>query len=1653
MYETAHIATTLFNLAVRVTTKDYLEGSAFLFVPKNVSGRIYVITARHCLKGKDDEFDPNPSEITIHFSGGKMPYHVSLQDRILYHESEDIALIIVSKTDLESLQGTIPSIDLITDNGGESQSLFYGFPKGFAGDGPIRVNTQLLPPIVDTVIRAESTLVSEQNLTEFTVEGFSGSGLCLSCLGNAYLLGIITNFEEWNRFKAVCISALNEILDKAKLPQEAAITIETDPVLMEGCKTLESNGANILNNIDSHISDITIERNELICNVASLLHQNDVVFISGIAGAGKSTFSKMLITHLSSTENYKAITFNGAQICRTSTTELLAMLNINQPIGKLLESKELLGPKVIYIDSGEKAFENNQIEVLKDLLRLPQKHPGLKIVISIRTYALIQTTFSVINELSISNKKIEIDLLTDVELAPIVAKYPRIKQLLANEKIATFVRTPFYLKQIITILGDLNVDEIDESELKKKLWEKLIRKDNPVREQLFQAIAIDRAKRLSPYVALPEQVSISPLNELLSESLILSNTDALGMIQYAPSHDIFEDWALVRYVSSLYTQSDENLQGCFVKAGNAYAVKRGFRFWLQELYRVNPNKAQKISTEIFEHAQIEENWKNEATTALLNSNVCSAFLNNNTKFLLDGNSELLIRIIHLLRTTCKIIGDKTPEPTYHDERTYLTSNSLIPVGPGWLSVIGFINEHFETLKHNQFLIAALLLDWRNGNINNSDPRNKIVLDLALKLITLFSVKYKHERDSPNDTLTKEIIRLIFRLAHAAPGEVSNFIISSFDFIKNAQTSKPETPDLYFYYLRDFHEKVIDIMLTQEASVELCEALPDLIIEIARFEWIAPPPTYNPSDIVRRGKSIVYFPDDDYSHDEREKYFGLRNSTKRDYSPESALQTPVGNLLRFHPDKGIEFIVSIINETIDHYAAHPKVKNAGIIKSIQITLNDGTKINQVGNQAIWEMYRGHSTTPDLLQCILMALENYLLSLAKEYSESSRKLLLNLIALLYKESKSIATTAIIASVSTAYPFIIQKQMMPLFSFKEAFLWDLSRCFSERHIYLPYSFDASKYKFQQERLASKNLPHRQYHLERLILQMSFYEGYCENIIALLDAYNNELITNPPEEYPHWQNVLFRMDRRNYNLMEYKDETSVGVVMEPVIPKDSKIARDMEATSLNKNEGIHIWNWCNEIIEKGNQQDNLIMSWRQYYCQSRSMQEGDAAKRDIYNAPGAMASIGIKFHWDELNTDERSWSVNTILEISSYILQEEADKLTYLSNMLASKYGIFDKKPVIEALGLLPSLSLLKEVCVKVNELSTKLLYHLPISDGINKPLFENLASNLWVHNPDVAKQNFRYLISLGCKELNRRNKEVITVEKVLANEFVEEDKYDFKKGYLNRLYLDKAFLMISEGTNIDKEGQEFILLYLDFLMKDTFSKERSDRYNEGPINFQEKFGILVLDHLDKIAAAKLFDRLISIILIEDEADFKHFTDDSYNLLNRCIRKVILEQDSNKHTERFNILWSLLEYKTYKSGRLAFLKYLLLNIDWKDIATTWDAIGVNPSLYKRTIEYLGEYNPESAIKLLAGIGFDHLFPDSVNLLLMLIQKCKRHSWILNYHAEKYIQRAFFYHGTAIILDKTLRKQFLSILDFMIHTGSSIAFIIKESISYGPKE
>src|SRR5262249_2670222 len=152
---------------------------------------------------------------------------------------------------------------------------------------------------------------------------------------------------------------------------------------------------------------------------------------------------------------------------------------------------------------------------------------------------------------------------------------------------------------------------------------------------------------------------------------------------------------------------------------------------------------------------------------------------------------------------------------------------------------------------------------------------------------------------------------------------------------------------------------------------------------------------------------------DYRHD-IEQYFNLTEGHFK-YYPASAFQTPTFPLLQAAPKEAVDFILSFTNRSIEYFARSEFAKYEA--EEIEVVVNDsGETVKQYICHRIWNIYRGTQVAPDLLESIHMALERWLLMVAKIIAPD---LLEQWCLYLIKNSRSASITAVVVSVVLAEP----------------------------------------------------------------------------------------------------------------------------------------------------------------------------------------------------------------------------------------------------------------------------------------------------------------------------------------------------------------------------------------------------------------------------------------------------------------------------------------------------------------------------------------------------------------------------------------------------------------------------------------------------------
>lgn len=142
------------------------------------------------------------------------------------------------------------------------------------------------------------------------------------------------------------------------------------------------------------------------------------------------------------------------------------------------------------------------------------------------------------------------------------------------------------------------------------------------------------------------------------------------------------------------------------------------------------------------------------------------------------------------------------------------------------------------------------------------------------------------------------------------------------------------------YVRD----LCKISLTGLETIFLCKHALELLIKLAFNEWMIKDKEKNENPFF-------------FKHKEVEESFGLEEySSSSKFFPASGLKGPFQHLLKFHPKRGLDFIIDLLNLTAEKYAysdlgtperysALPIDTSSIGVEKLTIYLKDGETIDQ------------------------------------------------------------------------------------------------------------------------------------------------------------------------------------------------------------------------------------------------------------------------------------------------------------------------------------------------------------------------------------------------------------------------------------------------------------------------------------------------------------------------------------------------------------------------------------------------------------------------------------------------------------------------------------------------------------------------------------
>lgn len=522
------------------------------------------------------------------------------------------------------------------------------------------------------------------------------------------------------------------------------------------------------------------------------------------------------------------------------------------------------------------------------------------------------------------------------------------------------------------------------------------------------------------------------------------------------------------------------------------------------------------------------------------------------------------------------------------------------------------------------------------------------------------------------------------------------------------------------------EELRDILLAGLDGAPAARDLPDLLISVALDTFLA---TEEYLRAEPYGRSSI----------DVDLYFGIKEHLRHDFFPASAFRGPWINLLTHHPRKGLDFLIQVFNHSAEWYA-HPRLRDRlEPAWEVELTFANGTTRKQWVNPRLWCLYRGMSVGPYLLQSLLMALEKWLLDYAKSRPEGLDAVLLEIL----QRSDSAALAAVVASVATAHPHLSGEALLVLLSVRDYVEIDGSRMASERGSNVRDLFPTLRqdHKFyDQERKDSAVLPHRRHDLEAAIANLQL-GPLAPRVHAIIDRY---IAASPA---PHkrdkddltWQLALHRMDFRQYDVADVQPAAETApaedeeppksyIRLEPKPPAPEVQQFIDESTKkfgeMNARLGVYMWGLKIFEREPGSADP---AQWREKLASAQGMDRAAEHPDNSRNAPGFVAAVCIRDHWEEMSPEEKDWCIDVVCsEICRH-----ADQWGTIDR--EQRFSMLADRPCAFVVPLLLSKPLTEAQTPRVRQAFVAALTH-PI-DEVRWYATWGINDKFWAANPALA------------------------------------------------------------------------------------------------------------------------------------------------------------------------------------------------------------------------------------------------------------------------------------------------------------------------------
>jgi conflict system STAND superfamily ATPase len=1414
----------------------------------------------------------------------------------------------------------------------------------------------------------------------------------------------------------------------------------------------------ILDGIRSTIGkDLHLGRGRLVQQVLEQMESTQVVLVSGPAGSGKSGIAKDAIGILEA--DHFVFSFRAEEFAHSHLDETLQNSQIPATatmLGAILAGHDR---KILLVEGVERLLEKSTRDAFADLLTLVARDKSWCLILTCRDYSTDLFRACFLESARIGHSVVTVPSLDDEELAEVEAAHPMLARPLANATLRRILRNPYVLDKALQIrwTEDRSLPQ-SEREFRTLFWQEIVRVDHRVaggmprrREDTFVHIALRRARALAPYVACGD-LDQEVLEGLRHDSLVVFSQESDVLV--APAHDVLEDWAILRWIEEQYATHEGSVRELSAAIGTYPAVRRTYRKWVTELVERDPKAADEMHLAAVREGELTAQFRDDTLVSLLRSPSSAAFLERHSAELFANDKQFLRRVIYLLRVACVTTPDWLGTSAVHA----LMFN--VPDGAAWACVLRLVQTRLRSFaQEDRSLLLRFIEDWARGvSWQTPYPEGaESVAAIAHWLLQTFD-GYR------SNGQRKRTMQIIAKIPKADRECFANLLRGSRESEERDRAAE------------DFRKIIFEGLEGMPAGRDM----PELVVSAAKDYLLCSEADLQ--DQWKYGGSMKL-----------ETLFGIKEYRSHGFFPASAYRGPFLQLLRHHPPRGLGLIIAVFNHSADWYA-HPRVwEDEDIVElpfEATLTFEDGASRTQWCNSRLWNLYRGTSHGPCVLQCLLMALECWLLEIAEARPRELDGILLHILRL----SESAALTAIVASVATAFPKSSGETLLVLLRSPMCIQLDRLRLAHETQALSKYSpfmpeVDARNKVYETERKEADARPHRQRDLQAAILNLQL-GPLAPQVYAILDKHRAEMprAEEQDEEDRVWRLALHRMDLRQYAVAEdttgasgasedheASEEGRQYIRLDLKAPEpDVKEMADRSASQfqdMNARLGLLMWGLKVFGYEEALTYDPA--QWRRRLQEARSpgVWDGSDEEYDLGGGgPGFVAVVCVRDHWEEMLGDERDWCVDVICSE----VERESDHRNQLARV--QRNSMSADRPCAWVMPLLLGKTLSEAQRARVRKMLSLALTH-PVEE-VRQYAAWGVSKHLWTIDRELALRCVHALATeatlmqeaidaqSGLPYEQRRQIEAIEAE-IAA--FLHQRLIEADGGVL-----DNAYQTMDPTTRSGAKASKRILTILgqaptEALAVEAFdrlahtlvewwdsdrSRHRSRHEQRRERNYETEAALSgLLQGFLLRASAKTATTILQPIL--DAVD-RHTREISQLLLG-----LIGVEDREPNTPQFWLLWELFADRVrhapwlveidseYASGS-EMISAIFLGPYWKDEVSHWRSL----EGHAYHIHVLFDDLPPSSTVLHDYLRFlFHIGEQSLPVAFIRIAKrlqkgdpqqmLKKDNTV--FLLEMLLQRYVYGRPLELKRQGDLRKAVLSLLDLLVENGSSAAFRMRD--------